>query len=366
MQQQEFFGFDSIKNLEEILKKEKSKKVFLVSGKKSFEDCGAQEIFEKYSRDYNIKRFCDFSSNPKKEEIDVGFELFKQENYDTIIAIGGGSVIDVAKKIKLSEYENSKEKILLVAIPTTSGSGSEATHFIVYYKGDEKQSEGDSKLTLPNYVICDPQFTMSLPKKITASTGIDALSQAIESYWSINSTEESKKFSEEAIKICLQNLEGAVNFSSEKNRENMMRAANLAGKAINITKTTACHSISYPITSYFQIPHGHAAGLTLGEMLVYNSKISNKDCLDKRGEEYVKEVIDNIVKMFDKKNSIQAKDRINKLMKNIGLETKLSRIGLSKDDIELIIKKGFNPDRVRNNPRLLTKDNLKKILEEIY
>lgn len=365
--QQEYFGFGSLSKLEDILKKEGIRKVFLVTGKGSFESCGAKErlpcIFEKTGCDFT--RFYDFSSSPKLEEIEKGFDLFQNESYDCIIGIGGGSSIDVAKSIKLSNYDERGRIVPLVAIPTTSGSGSEATYFIVCYKDKEKQSQGHPEITLPDYAILDPGLTIYLPRRIIASTGMDALSQAIESYWNISSTDESKEYSIESIRLIMQNLERNANNPFEESRTNMMRAANLAGKAINITRTTACHSVSYPITSYFEIPHGHAVALTLGEMLVYNSKCENETCNDERGAGYVRKTINEIVGMLGAKNADESYTMINNLMKSIGLETRLSDLGIGKEGIEIIINNGFTPERVKNNPRVLTKENLRKILERI-
>ena len=365
MKQKEYFGSNSINRLANILKDEKIKNVFLVTGKKSFELCGAQVNLFKMS-DCSFTRFYDFSPNPKLEEIENGFDLFKKKDCDGIIGIGGGSAIDVAKSIKLFHYNETGKRVLLVAVPTTAGSGSEATHFIVYYKGKEKQSKGDPEITLPDYVICDPELTSSLPKKIAASTGMDALTHAIESYWSINSTGESKDLASKAIKLILNNLEKVVNSPSNKSRENMIRAANFSGKAINLTKTTACHSIAYPITSYFGIPHGHAAILTLAEILVYNSECIDENCNDSRGAEYVKRTIDEITKMLETENVTEAYKRITNLMKSTGLKTRLSDLGINPRDVEIIIQNGFTLERVKNNPRLLTKENLRKILENIY
>jgi len=363
MKQQEYFSSGSIRNLRNILNQEDVENVFLVTGKESYETCGAQKAINKLVPIFT--RFYDFSPNPQLNDIKKGYEIFRKREHDIIIGIGGGSAIDVAKAIKIFHYDETRKTIPLVAIPTTAGSGSEATYFIVYYDEKEKQSKGNSKITLPDYVICDPQFTMSLPKKIAASTGMDALSQAIESYWSINSTDKSKQFAQQAIRLLISNLELAVNFPTIDSKEKVMKAANLAGKAINITKTTACHSIAYPITSYFNIPHGHAVGLTLGEMLVYNSEINKKDCLDKRGIDYVKKTINGLVNIFGSNSSSETKEKIKRLMNKIGLQTKLSELNINEEDISLIIERGFNPDRFKNNPRLLTKENLKRELDNI-
>ncbi len=369
MKQIEYIGNGEVQRISEIIKKENLKRIFLVTGKNSFEKSGAKDSIEKILFRDNVMftRFHNFSPNPKIHEIRNGYEIFKRQgNSDLILAVGGGSAIDVAKTIKYLYYEEVRKKILLLAMPTTAGSGSEATYFIVYYKGKKKQSEGSPGITLPDYVICDPDFSKTLPPKIMASTGIDALGQAIESYWSINSTQKSKKYSKKAIRLSINNLENAVNNKDLESISNLIVAANLAGKAINITKTTACHSLAYPITSYFNIPHGHAVGLTLGEMLMFNSNITPKDCLDKRGYKYVKKNIRDIVTILGCKNPEEVPIKISLLMKLIGLETKFSEWGMTKKDLELIIKEGFNTERVKNNPRVLTGKSLRRILGKVY
>jgi len=365
MLQEEYSGYGSIINLRRILSKEVPENIFLVTGKDSYEKSGAKRILDELLREFSVTRFYNFSSSPQEFEILRGFKLFNQRDYNLIIGIGGGSVIDTAKAIKLFHYQDKYQKIPLVAIPTTAGSGSEATHFIVYYKGKEKQSKGISDITLPEYVILDPTFTLTLSRQIAASSGIDALSQAIESYWSINSNQESKEYSRKAIKVILGNLEKAV-LGNQYSKEQMLFAANLAGKAINISKTTACHAVSYPLTAYFNIPHGHACGLTLGEFLVYNSQVSEKDCNDKRGVEYVKGTIKEISIILNSETLEKARERIKRLMENIGLKTKLSKFGLNQEDLQVVIDNGFAPERMNNNPRLVTKESLQNILKSIF
>ena len=378
MPQKEYTGKGTITKLKEILSKHNPSNIFLVTGKTSYEKSGAKAVLDTTLKDYNTIHFSDFEANPKLPDIEKGIRLFKENNCDFVIATGGGSVMDVAKAINIlaandgkpEEYVKNIKTLenkgkILVTIPTTSGSGSEATHFVVIYVDKTKYSLGH-KFMLADYAIVDYQFTMSLPKYQTASTGMDALGQAIESYWCINSTEESKKYAEEAIKLVMDNLTGAVNTSSEESKEAMAKAAHLAGKAINISKTTACHAISYPIAFHFNVPHGHAVALTLPQMLVYNSKVSEEDNLDKRGADYVKNTIKEIVNTIGAETVEDASEKITNLMKEISLGTRLSEVGIkTNDDIKIIIKEGFNPDRVKNNPRKLTEEALRKILEDI-
>tara|TARA_Y100000294_G_scaffold103510_1_gene96105 strand:+ start:182 stop:1324 length:1143 start_codon:yes stop_codon:yes gene_type:complete len=379
MSQKEIIGKGTIAKLKEILSERKLNNIFLVTGKSSYEKSGAKDAIEPILSDYKVTHFSDFEVNPKVKDIEKGMEIFKKNNCDFVIAIGGGSVMDIAKSINIlasnegnpTEYIKNQKNIenkgkVLVAVPTTSGSGSEATRSAVVYIDKTKYSLAH-EFIIPDYTIVDSQLTMNLPKHITASAGMDALSQAIESYWCIDSTEESKDYAREAIKLIMGNLTDAVNNPTRESREAMAEASFLAGKAINISRTTACHAIAYPITSYFGVPHGHAVALTLAQMLVYNSKVTEKDILDKRGINYVHETLKEIAGLIGADDIQDANKRITSLMEEIGLKTRLSEIGVKTDeDIEIIIKNGFNPQRVNNNPRLLTEETLRnEILDEI-
>lgn len=376
-QQEEFLDTGVLYALEDILIRHTPKMVFLVTGKKSYELCGAKDILEPILEKYAYVRFSDFSVNPKIEDITRGVQLYKDSECDFVIAVGGGSVLDVAKAVNIfaanggqpEDYVLKKEGICvkgapLAAIPTTSGSGSEATHFAVIYIGKTKYSLAHEYIC-PNYAIVDSEFTMSLPSKITASTGMDALCQAVESYWNVKSTEESKNYAAEAIQIILKNLKTAVVELDEESKKAMALGSHLAGKAINISQTTACHAISYPITSYFGVPHGHAVGLTLPSMIVYNYGACKEDALDGRGLEYVKNTMDELLNLLGVESAEEAKEKVTGLMTSIGLETKLGELDISKTDIDIIIDNGFNPDRVKNNPRLINEKNLRDMLENL-
>jgi len=373
MTQQEYVGFGATEHLGFILDKHDPEAIFLVTGRNSYVNSGAQKAIKSYLENYNTFHFYDFEVNPKIDDIQKGIQIFREQGCDLIIAIGGGSVLDIAKSINIlatnntwtpEEYIKGKKPIknkgsILVAIPTTAGSGSEATKFAVVYIDKIKYSL-DQKQMLPDYTIIDHKFTMDLPKSITASTGMDALCQAIESYWSVNSTKESKNYSEEAIELIINNLPQAVNTPSKESRENMLKAANFAGKAINISRTTACHAISYPMTSHFNIPHGHAVSLTLGKMLVFNSNVTKQDILDKRGVNHVRATIHNICNLFDASNTKELETKLTELMTKIGLETNLSKLNMKKKDIRIILD-NVNLQRLSNNPRTLIESMLKSL-----
>lgn len=394
----EYFGLGSVQNLSSALAAISPKSLLLIHGKNSYHSSGAQKKLTPLLRPNLVTSFSDFSSNAKLEEVEKGLEIFRAHHCDCTLAVGGGSALDLAKVItllgdqgidgdhlagQLSETDHHhsapasaaayirKEKPLtvrrtpLILIPTTAGTGSEATHFAVVYIGKDKYSLAHPSL-IPDEAIIDPELTFSLPPYQTASTGMDALAQAIESYWSVHSTEESKQYAREAIVLALQHLEKAVNNPTPEARTGMAKAANLAGKAINISFTTACHAISYPITSYFGIPHGHAVALTLPEMVLYNSGIAELECLDKRGVGYVQQVMADLYSLFIVSSAEEMKLKLEGLLDAIGLKRKLSAVGIATTlDLEIIIQHGFNPERVKNNPRKIGAEELRKVLDSI-
>lgn len=377
--QQEFFGIGTLQKVNDILLVEKPSSIFLVTGKESYKVSGAKYSLEPHLQGFKIVHFNDFSVNPSLDDVKRGVHLFQEKKCDFVIAIGGGSVIDMAKTINIvAAHEGDPEQYItqkslltkkgrpLIAIPTTAGTGSESTHFSTIYIQKKKYSLEHYPFLIPDYAILDPTLTLTTPPLITASVGMDVLSQAVESYWSSKSTDESQKYAKEAIRLVLSNLQEVVNNPSIESRTNMLKASNLAGKAINLSKTTACHAISYHFTSHFGVPHGHACALTLGEIFVHNSLVNDKDYSDPRGKEYVQKVIQDLILLFEVNTADQACQKINQLMDSIGLFRSIKKLGIdTPEKLTLILKNGFHQQRMKNNPRYLNEEQLRKILERI-
>ena len=332
-----FVGKNSIQNLSDILKNENVQKALIFTGKKSYEVI--KHIIESELKGIEFQYYSDFSTNPKKEEIDIAIEKLK-DDFDIILAIGGGSVIDFAKAFRFYT-----KQIKLVAIPTTCGTGSEATQFAVIYIDGVKNSLDNSSI-LPNYSIIDSQFVQNNPKYLKACTSMDAYCQAIESYWAVGANDESKKYALKAIELCKENLALYVKSVDLKYSENMAKASNLAGCAINISRTTAAHALSYKITSEYNIPHGHAVALSMADLFLANSKADNEN---------VKKIIQDILNVLNLKSPQDFVNYWYNLMDEIGLEKSFLRLGIT--DKQLIIK-SVNLDRLKNNPKDI-KDDLK-------
>ncbi len=316
----------------------------------------------------NVVRFSDFVPNPLYESVVKGVELFHKENCDTIVAIGGGSAMDVAKCIKLYSNMNSDKNYLeqeivpndvrLIAVPTTAGTGSESTRYAVIYYNGEKQSITHESC-IPSVVLFDTSVLETLPDYQKKATMMDALCHAIESFWSVNSNDESVGYSRKAIGIIMDNWKAYIADDNSKN-ELMLKAANIAGKAINITQTTAGHAMSYKLTSLYKIAHGHAVALCVRS--IWPFMVEHTDhCTDVRGEEYLKSTFDEIAKAMGCTSVDEAIQKFVDMVDELGLDfTK----NVKEEDYDLL-KNSVNPVRLKNNPVALTVDDIEKIYREI-
>ena len=360
--------------LKKLLQLQVPKKVLIVGGRESLERSGAEKICTELLREIPFTIFSDFSPNPKIEDIKEGIKTYKSFQPDLILAIGGGSAIDVAKVINilsahagepeayiLGELPLEKKGAPLVAVPTTSGTGSEATHFAVVYIGNKKYSLAH-EFILPDYAIVDPSLTLSMSTLLAAATGADAFSQAIESFWSTQSTEESKSYARDSLSLTLGNLVNSVVKGDLEARAAMSRAAYLAGRAINISKTTAAHALSYPVTSLFGVPHGQAVMLTLPHLLVYNDSVSEITVADSRGLDYVKNTLKELLNILGVEDASEGRVKLQEILKSIGLATRLSEVGVKKEDLTKIISL-MSLERASNNPRTLTTQDALSFLE---
>lgn len=345
------------------------KKILLVCGK-SIKYFTINQYFIDLENRLGIKvvRFGDFKPNPLYESVVDGVEVFNKENCDAIIAVGGGSAMDVAKCIKLySNMDHSenylKQKIVpndveFIALPTTAGTGSEATRFAVIYFNGEKQSVANHSC-IPSAVIIDPNVLETLPVYQKKATMMDALCHATESFWSVNATEESQMFSTQAIQKILQNYEGYI-ANMKTGNEEMLKASNLAGKAINITQTTAGHAMCYKLTSLYGISHGHAVALCISVLFPYMAKNPDK-CIDPRGEEYLKATFGKLAKVYGCDNAMVAAGKFNMILKELNLEVPV----VKETDFE-ILKKSVNPERLKNNPVGLDVETIDDLYHQIF
>lgn len=316
--------------------------------------------------------FNQFTPNPLYEDVSKGVELFNREGCDTILAVGGGSSIDVAKCIKLYckmsteqlflDQEYKETGIKLVAIPTTAGTGSESTRYAVIYYDGKKQSVTHESI-IPNIAILEPKVLKTLPIYQKKCTMLDALCQGIESWWSINSTEESKMLSRQAVEIIMKWWHEYIFDNTDNAAEHIMRGANLAGQAINITQTTAAHAFSYKITSMYHLPHGHAVAVCMS--VIWEYMLSNLEkCIDKRGQNYLYNILKDIAISMGADSPFAARNIFAKMLYEMEITSPVSSIAQRKDNIKLL-STSVNPIRLKNNPVYLDEVVIELLYEVI-
>ena len=356
-------GLGSLKGLKQIISTYDVSRIMVVTGKKSFEDSGAKASISSALDSFKVTYFSDFSVNPKLNDAKKGVEMLKNNNIELIISIGGGSVIDMAKLIK-AFYSNSDKtdsvvrgltevidpKIPLISIPTTAGSGSESTHFAVVYIGKEKFSVAH-KCLLPVEIILDGSLTISASKYQRACNVLDAISQSIESAWAVAATKQSQELSFLALKKCMKSFYEYVNSEEPlDSSQSMIEASNLAGQAINISKTTAAHAWSYAISMQHNIPHGHAVWATLPRIFEIQSLDSGLIFNGTNGKNHLNMVIGKIREIMNMSEGESAVDYFNNFLDSIGTPAHLEKdLKISKSD-RAKLSNEVNKERMANNP----------------
>lgn len=363
--------------LDGILSRLGARSVFLVTGRDSYARSGAESALAPALEGRRVVRFYEFAPNPTAEDVEAGVRRFRADPCDALVAVGGGSVIDMAKLVNACAAAGEGDVsarlrgelalapgVPLVAIPTTAGSGAEATHFATVYVGGEKYSAAEEGMR-PTHAILDPALTASLPPALTAATGLDALAQGIESIWSVRADERSLADAREAVRLSSRSLVTATCSPDDESRRDMLEAAHRAGRAIDRSRTTAPHALSYALTTGFGIPHGHAVGLTLGAIFAWNARTEEGDLADPRGPEWVRSRIAELCQMLGCETGDAAGTSLDELMAKLGLETRLRKLGVSRGDLPSLVR-SVNAERLANNPRRLPPEAVGRVLESVY
>ncbi len=367
-------GVGSLEKLIDVKDQYVDKRILLVTGKASFSTSGAEIILKNILKNECVFKFSDFEVNPKIEDAERGVAFARDVKIDVIIAVGGGSVIDMAKLIKAfySNHENAQtivrsniclvdSKIPLIVIPTTAGSGSEATHFAVVHIGKEKYSLASS-LLLPDTVVLDGKLVSTCSSYQKACNGLDALAQAIESAWAVGSTEISIKNAFKALKLCKKNLQKVLkDDAAYEVLHGMLEAANLAGQAINISKTTAAHAWSYGITTEYGIPHGHAVWLTLPEIFQIHTKKLLYKFMDNKGPKNSHKIMTDLMKILDIASAERSGDILRNYLNSIGVASTLEMVGVHSTEKRKYLSQLVNLERMANNPVNFTESDVAKI-----
>lgn len=316
-----------------------------------------------------VTYFSDFRPNPDWRSAVMGLAALRMSGCNGILAIGGGSCMDMAKCIRLWTGSAPGEDpmavtpapldIPLFVMPTTAGTGSEATRFAVVYRGGEKQSV-EHERCLPDVVVLDPANLISLTPYQRISTMLDALCHGIESCWSVNSTEESRALSKKAVSGVMQALVPYLANEPEGNAA-MQEAALSAGQAINLTKTTAGHAMCYKLTSLYRIAHGHAAALCVAAL--WPHLLANAErCCDPRGAGWLRAGLDTLAEAFGTEDAASACRRFAALLASLELQP----LAMPGEETMTQLLRSVNLQRLKNHPVALTEEELRALYTSVF
>lgn len=349
--------------IEEVFKKIGIKKILLVCGR-SFEKTRLREYLSAISKNgcAEFVRFSEYRVNPDITSVFKAKEVFIDNGCQGILAVGGGSAIDLSKCLRLSLSEAREgtrlSPVPFFAVPTIAGSGSEVTGFAVIYSKDEKLSVAHN-ICIPDVVFYDSRLLETLPLAQRISSYTDALCHCIESLWSVNSTAASILFAESALKLLLEYREPYL-LNQPLGNQKLQTAAKNAGKAINISKTTAAHAMSYRLTKLYGVPHGISAGLCL-EQVWKHIILNKKQCCDVRGEKH----LDMVLSLIDKCFGCQRHEESLELYRQILKSFSLPKIKAKSADDRLLLANSVNAERLKNSPVPISKAQLKEMYEKI-
>ncbi len=371
------FGSGAVMELGSECKKLDASKVLLVID----QTLSRSPIAEKVKESLKSARirsyiFSDVTPEPDPKIADLATELALKEKVQCVIGVGGGSTMDIAKAIAvlvknegkaidyIGQNKVKKRGIPTIMVPTTAGTGSETTLTAVFTQRDTKKKGGiNSPYLYPHTAILDPELTIDLPPMVTAYTGMDALTHAIESYTSLKAHFMSEIVSLRAIEIIMENLRGAVfDGKNLKYRENMMMGSYLAGMGLAMAGVGAVHAMAYPMGAIFDVPHGIGNGLLLPYVLEYNypgniDKFCNMAmCMDQETGE-----------LSGRECASLVADAVFELALDIGVPITLKELNIPEESIPEMAKAAMQVAvPIANNPRPMTEEAAIEIYRNAY
>ncbi|PFT49774.1 iron-containing alcohol dehydrogenase [Priestia megaterium] len=371
------FGIGAFNELPRALKELDTKKVVIISDK-GLEKAGLVNKTIELCRSLPIKvsSFTNFVGEPTFELLEEVYSTLKNQAYDTVVGIGGGSALDLAKtaaalldKDRIHPYLSGEQTIQsrttsLILIPTTSGTGSEVTFNAIF--GDEEQGVKRGLISsafLPDLAIIDPSLTISCPKRVTAASGVDAFTHAIESYIALRATPLTQMYAEKAMKIFPLSIKRAVHCGSDiEARSNMSWVSVLAGISLANAGVGAVHALAYPLGGRYHIEHGVANAL----LMPYVFAITGRSC--------TKELVEvaSFLKLGDYTNNphkahTEVVNYLYNLLKELNLPTSLKELGVEETALPEMAKQVMAIDRLLSNtPYTLQEQEVLEIYQNAY
>ena len=323
--------------------------------------------------------FDDLAAEPTYEQAQKAVDAFKESGADFIVAVGGGSVMDTAKlssvlatdeygvKELLDNPQMVKKCVKTLMIPTTAGTGAEATPNAIVAVPEKELKVGIvNDNMIADYVILDAVMIKELPRKIAASTGVDALCHAVECFTSNKKNPFSDIFALQAFEMIMKNIEKACDDPEAlKEKNNMLVASFYAGAAITASGTTAVHALSYPLGGRYHIPHGVSNAILLAPVMRFNEPVCRglfAEAYDRlaAGESFATE------SKSEEEKSAWVVNRMEEIVEHLNIPKSLKEFGIGSEELDELVEAGMGVQRLLvNNMRTVTAEDAKKIYLEI-
>lgn len=352
------FGWGRLAEIRQGVDELGGKRVFLVTGNKSARQHGVLERVAEALKGLVLETYAEIEENPSIETVDRGAKRCQEAACDLVIALGGGSALDAGKAIamlqknpgSIREYLDQErvcttKGLPLIAIPTTSGTGSEVTPFTVITHREKRAKPAIAPpQNFPDVALVDPELTLTTPFDVAASTGLDALCQAIEGFWSTQSNPVTRSLAFQAILLAMNHLESACLQKDQVSVTQMALASHLTGIEMSNIGNTAIHPLSYPVTLDYGVSHGFACALFLPAMIRYNAQAIETRFRD-------------LLRILDVRSVEAFADRVEALMEKLKAPRSLGELGVKEEAVADIVKRGMGRSTAWN-PRPLTEEDL--------
>lgn len=371
-----YLGEGSIENIQDILEKEKAGRVLIFTDKGVLQAGLAKkalDIIETIGVEYRV--IDDLKPEPSYQEVHRVIKEAETFVCDMVLAIGGGSVIDAAKLCSilkgaaysiqdlLEEPQIGKKQFKTIAVPTTCGTGAEATCNAIVAIPEEQVKKGIvNEEMIPDYVILDTEMTTNLPRHIIASTGVDALAHVVECYTSNKATPLSNLYATEGARLIFHNIcEAYEQDGPGRAKENMMLGAYYGGAAITGSGTTAVHALSYPLGGKYHIPHGVSNAILFPHVMRVNKEACKEQLAD-----LCDAVWPEKLEMSMEEKADQVIEEIEAIVKATQIPVTLSDYGVTPDDLEFLVQSGSSQKRLLNNNRKeLTEEEIRAVYKKV-
>lgn len=333
------------------------------------------EVLESFGFPFEV--FDDVKANPTVSGVKTAIETFKASKADVLVAVGGGSVIDTAKAVGIAvanpEFSDivslegvaptKARSIPIIALPTTAGTAAEVTiNYVITDEAHQKKMVCVDPKDIPVVAIVDAELMYSMPKGLTASTGMDALTHAIEGYITPGAWAMSDMFEIEAIRLIKKHLAAAVkNGKDREAREGMAFAQYVAGMGFSNVGLGIVHSMAHPLGAVYDTPHGVANAIILPTVMAYNVESPSKP----KFRAIAEAMGVNTAKMNDDEAAQAAVEAVRALSKEVGIPAKLSEVGVREEDLEKLANDAFNDVCTGGNPRKTSVEDILKLYRSL-